>query len=210
MSQPAQAEAALKAVVSSGFVRVDNGSHRLDALIGRVIIGIGQDGLHQLYALTGDRKGLAATEPFVTEPIAPVMAVREAVDDDAEVTRLLRESQDPALPRAVRLEALYQLAGSSCSSVRGTLFGSSVAVLGAFEQARRDLARYPSERAYLDLLSSTIDRLPPDAFGTGVKRHQELTPWRHQELTPCGDGVVLISRCLDAVRSPARRFSLSR
>ena len=43
-----------------------------------------------------------------------------------------------------------------------------------------------------------------------VKRHQELTPWRHQELTPCGDGVVLPSRCLDAVRSPARRFSLSR
>ena len=44
----------------------------------------------------------------------------------------------------------------------------------------------------------------------GVKRHQELTPWRHQELTPCGDGVVLASRCLDAVRSPARRFSFSR
>jgi hypothetical protein len=43
-----------------------------------------------------------------------------------------------------------------------------------------------------------------------VKRHQEMTPWRHQELTPCGNGFVLGSRCLDAVRSPARRFSLSR
>ena len=43
-----------------------------------------------------------------------------------------------------------------------------------------------------------------------VKRHQELTPLRHQELTPCGDGDVFMSRCLDAVRRPARRFSLRR
>jgi hypothetical protein len=64
------------------------------------------------------------------------------------------------MPRTVRLEALRQLAFSSCSSVRGVLFGPSAAVQGAFAQARGDLARYPSERAYLDLVYGTVDRLP--------------------------------------------------
>ena len=53
----------------------------------------------------------------------------------------------------------------------------------------------------------TARRPQPSRMAT---HHQELTPLRHEELTPCGEGVVLASRCLDAVRSPARRFSLRR
>ena len=41
-------------------------------------------------------------------------------------------------------------------------------------------------------------------------RDRAIAVKRHREEPPCGDGVVLSWRCLDAVRSPARRFSLSR
>ncbi len=160
MGQPQQAEAALRTVVSYGFLLVDNGSHALDAMIGRVMIGIGQNGLHQLYTMKGDTRGMALTAPFenvVGQTIAPV---RGEVDASEELARLLRDAKDPGMPRTVRLEALRQLAFSSCSSVRGVLFGPSAAVQGAFAQARGDLARYPSERAYLDLVYGTVDRLP--------------------------------------------------
>jgi hypothetical protein len=174
MGQPQQAEAALKTVVSYGFLLIDNGSYALDALIGRVVIGIGQNGLHQLYTLTGDTRGMALTAPFsnvVSQRIAPV---RGDVDASAELARLLRDAKNPAVPRTARLEALNQLAFSSCSSVRGMLFGPSAAVQDAFAQARGDLARYPSERAYLDLMYESVDRL------------KDL-PWRISK----GDMVVL-------------------
>lgn len=156
--QPLKAEAALKTVVSYGFLLVDNGSHALDALIGRVIIGIGQNGLHQLYTLTGDARGMALTAPFSNVVGRAIVPIGGDVDANAALARLLRDARDPSMPRTVRLEALNQLAAASCSSVRGMVFGPSDAVQNAFAQARGDLARYPSERAYLDLMYGTVDR----------------------------------------------------
>lgn len=156
--QPLKAEAALKTVVSYGFVLVDNGSHTMDALIGRVIIGIGQNGLHQLYTLTGDARGMALTAPFANVVGRTIAPIGGDLDADAALARLLRDARDPTMPRTVRLEALHQLSVASCSSVRGMVFGPSDAVQDAFAQARGDLARYPSERAYLDLMYGTVDR----------------------------------------------------
>ena len=165
IGQPRKAEAALKTVVSYGFLLIDNGSHALDALIGRVMIGIGQNGLHQLYTMTGDTRGMALTAPFASVGSRTFSPARDNVNANEALARLLRDAENPAMPRTVRLEALHQLALSSCSSVRGVMFGPSAEVQDAFAQARGDLARYPSERAYLDLMYSTVDRL------------QELT-WR--------------------------------
>jgi hypothetical protein len=81
---------------------------------------------------------------------------------------MLRTANDPAMPRTVRLEALHGLVFSSCSSVGGVLGGPSSAVQEAFARARGDLARYPSERAWLDLVYSSVDRLPLDGSPSGL------------------------------------------
>ena len=78
------------------------------------------------------------------------------------------------------------------------------------KNALRAWHRAYEQRHDLPVASMRTPKYSPTQRKLAVKRHQEMTPWRHQELTPCGDGVVLGSRCLDAVRSPARRFSLSR
>jgi len=156
--QPERAEAALKTLVSYGFVLIDNGSHTMDALIGRVVVGIAQNGLHQLYTVTGNAPGMAMTAPIPTRPAA---AEGRAVDAEAAWTTMLREASDPAMPRTVRLEMLHRLTFATCGSVSSVLSGPSPAVQEAFARAREDLARYPSERAYLDLMFHGVDRLSP-------------------------------------------------
>ncbi len=156
---PERAEAALKTVVSYGFVLIDNGLSGYDGLIGRVIIGIGQDGLHQLYALTGNQPGMALTAPLT--PYARqsrANAESASLDASEQRQRILAQVNDPAVPRTIRLEGLRTLAFASCGGVRGTLLGPSSDVRGAFDAAGRDLARYPSEQAYVDLMYRAVDQ----------------------------------------------------
>ena len=54
--------------------------------------------------------------------------------------------------RGERYEALRLLSAASCTNVRELLFGPGSDVTDAFRNARRDLARYPSERALVDLV----------------------------------------------------------
>ena len=44
---------------------------------------------------------------------------------------------------------------TSCTNVRELLFGPRADVLDSFTRARRDLARYPSEQAFIDLIQRT-------------------------------------------------------
>lgn len=156
---PERAEVALRTLVSYGFVLIDNGSHVMDALIGRVVVGIAQNGLHQLYMLTGNTSGTAMTAPIPTRPVA---ADEKVIDADAAYARMLREASDPTMPRTVRLEVLHRLTFATCASVGGVLSGPSPAVQDAFANARQNLARYPSERAYLELMYHGVERLPLD------------------------------------------------
>ena len=157
---PERAEAALKTVVSYGFVLIDNGLSAYDGLIGRVIIDIGRDGLHQLYALNGDRAGMALTAPLSTlAKRAPVRAGSGSLDASQERRRVLEEVSDPAVPRTIRMESLRKLAFASCGSVRGTLLGPSSDVQRAYDAAGRTLARYPSEQAYMELMYHGVENL---------------------------------------------------
>jgi len=157
----ARAEHALRAVVSFGFVLLDNGSMVIDGLIGRVIVGIGRDGLHTLYTITGNADGAAMTAPLTDAPAA----ARRAIEPLTEAQQIAI-ARDPSLPRTMRMESLFTLGFRSCSSVRGVLFGPSAAVEAAFDEARQTLARYPSERALLDLWQDAPNRpLPVEASG---------------------------------------------
>ena len=162
IGQRAEAEAALRSIIGFGFALIDNGTFAMDGLIGRVIVGIGRDALGRFYTLTGDPRAAAlvalAPPPEGSGRASQPSSNRPTVEFMRE--RLLQAAQNPALPRTLRYESLYQLSLSSCTNARELVFGMGSDVRQAYESAARDLARYPSERAILDLALQTIDRVP--------------------------------------------------
>lgn len=146
------AEHALRSVLSYGFAMIDNGSSAVDGLIGRVIVGIAADGLHTLYAMTGDETGSALTEPFIS---ATADAGGANLPGEAQLVEMAK-NRDAS--RTVRLESLRMLSLQSCFSVRGVLFGPSSESQSAFDDARASLVRHPSDLAYINLLEDSVNR----------------------------------------------------
>ena len=164
IGQRDSAETILRSIVSNGLAEIDNGTTYLDQLIGSVVTGIGRDGLHRFYAITGDpRAGAAPLAPTPSESAKPPNFINPAARASLDEVRqqLIDKSANPALHRAERFESLYLLSASSCTNVRELLFGTRTDVTDAFRAARRDLARYPSERAMVDLIGRTGTASPP-------------------------------------------------
>ena len=155
--QPARAEAALRSIVSFGFAMADNGTTAFEGLIGRVIVEIGRNGLEQFYTAMGNVRGAGLAAAGVKTPEAAGAGTRDGV---SMTELLIRRAGDPSEPRALRYESLYALSLQSCSSVRDLLLGPRASVADAFARAKRDLARYPSEQAFVDVLSQTVNRVP--------------------------------------------------
>ena len=159
--QSTQAEAALRSIVSFGFVLIDNGTSALDALVGRLIADIGRDGLHQLYTLLGNADGVAQSAPTARMPTTAAATSRARIDMARRQWQLLDDVRDPQLPRTLRYESLRKLSFTTCGSVREMLFGPRANVRAAFDRAGTALARFPSERAYIDLMQDATNRMPP-------------------------------------------------
>ncbi|MDQ6612954.1 MAG: hypothetical protein M3Y64_11010, partial [Gemmatimonadota bacterium] len=155
IGKPDEAQAALRSIISFGFALLDNGTSDLDALMGRVILGIGRDALSQFYAATGQPIPLAQQAGFQLFKKNLVGRRPERVAQDVMRQRWIEEAGNPALPRALRLERLRQLSYSSCGNVREMLFGPDANIREAFSRASTTLARFPAQQAYLELLLNT-------------------------------------------------------
>ncbi|MEN9509893.1 MAG: hypothetical protein RLZZ621_2456 [Gemmatimonadota bacterium] len=156
IGEPAQAEAALQAVVSLGFALQDNGTTTMEAVMGRVVANLGRDGLHQLYA-TGyraERLPLAAPPPSAADGPS---ASQRPVHLEAEA---LRDIADVRLPLAFRFERIGHLGYASCTSAWAVLRGPSEAARAMLVAAPTILARFESERAFLELIRKTHTAMP--------------------------------------------------
>lgn len=164
VGQRAEAEAALKSVIGFGFAIIDNGTFTIDGLIGRVIVGIGRDALERFYTLTGDPRAAAVVAARIP-PMGngPVMPRSNQPTLEFLRDRLIRSAENTAEPRTIRYEALHSLSLSSCTNVRELVLGTGPDVRQAFDLASRDLARFPSERAVLDVALHTTE-LPGTAI----------------------------------------------
>ncbi len=150
LGETARAEAALRTIVSFGFVLIDNGSSAIDGLIGQVVANIGRDGLHQLYTLTGNEQGkLLTTAPATRASAAGGNTARLSVTELRE--RMINDVTDPRAPRTLRYESVRGLSFGTCGSVSGVLFGHPDDTEATFAEARASLARFESENALLDL-----------------------------------------------------------
>ena len=159
VGERAEAEAALRSIIGFGFAIIDNGTFVIDGLIGQVIVGIGRDALERFYTLTGDPRAAAVVAARVPSPgMTPGMPRSNTPTVEFVRERLLKMAGNSAEPRTIRYSALEALSLSSCTNVRELVFGTGSDIRQAYETAAQDLARYPSERAVLDLALHTIDR----------------------------------------------------
>lgn len=169
IKQPERAEAALRSVVSVGFALMDNGTNALDALIGRVIVGIGHSGYAEFATYVGqfpqgynsNPSGKTRTENYGDRRgvLMNVGKIRQ---------RLLKDIYDPALPRTVRLERLNQLSMTTCQNIPEMWSGPNKETRNAFAMAATTLARYPSERAHLAMMLDATNRVPDAAWPMSI------------------------------------------
>jgi hypothetical protein len=164
IGQRDSAETVLRSIVSYGFAIMDNGSTSLEGLIGGVIVGVGRDALQRFYLIQHDPR--ASSSALAPPPKSGVSAARSGTALSAEELRrqLLARIEDPAVPLTERFDGLQSLSISSCTNVRELLFGPRSDVADVLGRAERTLARYPSERALVNLQT----RLPSLSSGYGT------------------------------------------
>lgn len=172
---------ALRATISFGHVMADHSPFIIDQLIGNVVTGIGRTALGQLYTITGDPRGaeLDAAAPAQKSAGRFYGALPREIREINEGTlaekreRLITIATTPSFSQPVRTEALRSLALSSCTNIGELLMGPNASVRAAFDKAR-DLARYPSERAVVDLIENSLNRTPPP---TGARDPLNFAMW---------------------------------
>lgn len=158
--KPAEAERVLRTIVSFGFTFVDQGVTALDAMVGRIIVDIGRDGLYHLYQQTGRGDLVVRLEPVVRA--RPSVRARQTTFDEVSArAAAVSLIGDPTVPRSLRLEAIEMLSyGASCGSVHTMLTGPSDEMRSTITTARASMARYPSEQAFFDLVERTMENGP--------------------------------------------------
>ncbi|HYW30548.1 MAG TPA: hypothetical protein VE869_03500 [Gemmatimonas sp.] len=174
----ARAEAALQSVVGYGFMMIDNGTNALDAIVGQKVVDIGRDGLHQLYAITGNARGLALSQPLPkrTSRLGAASGGNSGREADGDVgpAALIADVRNTRLPATLRYESLGLIPFGTCSSIRGMLLGTSEEERATFDAARSSIARFPSEQAYVTLLEESMVRMPAGDSGANVSLSERL------------------------------------
>ncbi len=154
------AEFVLRGIISFGAAIVENAPLVIDQFAGTAALATGRTALIRYYALVGDPRGatLAAeaeaavagyTRPAVLDPIPR--------GDLAEMRRrMVAIVSARELPRGLRIEMLMQLKATSCQSFRQVAFGEDDLARTPAEALKADVARFPSERALIDLMAKPL------------------------------------------------------
>lgn len=168
IGQRAEAEKVLREIISYGLVLKDNSSFLIEELISDVVVGIGRAALVDFYAVTNDPRGAAlgaAHERAVSGAIAPAGPAWVAGGpgrNSAARARLMEIIASPDASRALRFEALNALSYSTCGNLREFVGGPGRDVRAAFDEARRSLARHPSDQDLINLIERTVPAGMPD------------------------------------------------
>jgi hypothetical protein len=146
------AELSMRETISFGFVLMDHGVTLIEALIGRVIMQAGVNGLYVIKRAAGDDAGantLAAH--FDAEQIMDRIPRRRA-DLPEALAALPRHAQDATLPRSLRWEsfAAFNMFGP-CINLNRAVFPSNEQHQQWLARARAALIRFPADSALFEL-----------------------------------------------------------
>ena len=173
----AEAEQTLRETVSFGLKLADQGHWNIEALLGVVVAGIGRRALEQYFALTGSpqvavlRDATAAWQARLDSATTGAGTEVERVGgmSPRQLRRLaLSLPWDRTLPLGLRFEVVRQASFAPCTDLEEIVFGPAPDVHEVFARARRELARFPSDTALIDLIERSAAQGPPvypDVFG---------------------------------------------
>lgn len=149
------AELVLRETISNGFRILDDGNMLIDALIGVVVVGIGQSALEQFYEITKnpELERLRAESELLARTPLPVAQL--AAHDDAALSQAIT---DTTLPRGLRFELIQSGNLATCTTTRGLFSGPSKSFEAAMATARTQLVRTPAEGDLFDLNAHVVDR----------------------------------------------------
>ncbi|CAN5763794.1 hypothetical protein BH11GEM2_BH11GEM2_28480 [soil metagenome] len=151
IGQRDSAETILRSIVSVGLAMIDNGPSAIDEMIGSVIVGVGRDALRQFYVTTSDARAIAPELTKSWKRTTPAERIGPPLAPTEIRQRLIANVGDHRIPMGERFESLDLLARASCTNVRELMFGPRDEVRQALDAARSTLARFPSERALVDV-----------------------------------------------------------
>jgi hypothetical protein len=151
IGQRDSAETILRSIVSVGFAMIDNGPSTIDDMIGSSIVGIGRDALRQFYVVTNDARATAPGLTTPPKPTTPAQRIDSRLAPDEMRHRLIAMVGDRRIPIGERFESLEMLSRASCSNVRELMFGPREDARRSLDAARSSIARFPSERALVDV-----------------------------------------------------------
>jgi len=214
----AEAERVLRETVSFGLQLVDHGRFAIDALVGVVIAGLGRHALIQYYTLTGRPEASALRDALA----AWQARYDSATGADAELARVGRMNPrqirrytfalpwDRSLPIGLRMEQVSQAGLAPCTDLQEIVFGPAPDVRDVFARARRDIARFPSDSALIDLMERDAERGPPidyDVWGPEWARRGPLKALFFGALRGTGRllGSPRLARCGEFVLGTAMR-----
>jgi len=198
--RPEEAERILRETVSVGLRIADE-----DPRVAAAVVREGRRALEQLARLTGRTvPGLLRVAGSL--PAAPAGAGPEsAIDLGARRPRaeILAAANDTSLPRDSRYGGLLTIATLPCFNVREMIFGPDPDILGAFDTARRTLARFPSDSARIDVLERIATGERPGwtpetlkSLRTGDPLYAEVARW-WGNVSARILGSPRIARCMD-------------
>jgi hypothetical protein len=209
IGQRDSAEALLRLIISFGVHVGDNAPTVGDQFAGREVAEIGMGALARYYVITHDpratavRAGISNGEPIVPADFGSLPGPT-AVTSDLVRRELIQRAGDPREQRGIRFASLEALSLAPCTNPRELIFGARADVRDAFERAKRDLARYPSEQAFIEL----IQRMPNVSSLPGEDRSSTIRQFLVGASTVAS--VVLhnprLTGCvLNAIRGPLGR-----
>jgi hypothetical protein len=161
IGQRDSAETVLRLIVSFGVRLGDNAPTIGEQFAGREVAETGMEALERFYIIMHDPRAMVvraarSNGEAISAGNFGSLPSRNVATDEAMRLDLIRRSEDPREARSIRFASLEALSLAPCTNVREMLFGPNADVRDAFERAKHDLARYPSEQAFIDL----IQRMP--------------------------------------------------
>jgi len=147
---------------------MDSGTTLMDDLLGVVMVGVSRDELIRVYNATGNPEGKrleakydSIRASFVASDTASSVVATErlnALDPAAVRQTMIRVAHDRNNIRGWRWEGVYVLGITPCANPQELVFGPAADARDTYAWAQQRLARYPSERAMLEVIFTRSER----------------------------------------------------
>ncbi len=150
-ARPADAERLAREIIAVGALLLD--MHLVgDNVTGIDVLARGVSTLEAVYVATGrEREARTLLDSMMSASAHP-----SRLPSRSDVAGLRRVMRSPQAMRGARMEALFPLLVRSCADPRQLLFGVDTSYRRTVAYARDSLARYPSERVWVDGLGGWL------------------------------------------------------